>query len=118
MALLLYDGPGLMRSLTTVLVVLTTALALGLWTAPAAGGAVDALRRRWLFCMVAFLLATLFSASWTVLGRLGEGALGQGLGLAALGALPLYATGTVLAGNRWTALGFFRSGSNDTQCET
>ncbi len=98
MALLLYDGPGLVRSLTTVLVVLASALAMGLWTGPASGGAVEALRRRWLLCMVAFLVATLYSASWSVVGRLGGGALGQGVGLAALGALPLYAAGSVLAG--------------------
>lgn len=99
LALLLYDGPGLTRSLTTVLVVEALALSLGLWAVPVSGrDAVEALRRRWLFCMVVFLGATLFSAFWSLIQRVGEGGLGQGIGLAAMGALPLYACGTVLAG--------------------
>jgi len=99
LGLLLYDGPGLMRSLTTVLVVEAMALAVGLWGAPGHDDdVVESLRRRWLFCTVIYLVATLFSASWSLVEGLGGGALGQGLGLAALGALPLYGCGSVLAG--------------------
>lgn len=95
--LLLYGGPGLVRSLTTVLAVEAAALGVGLWTAPAARpDLVDTLRRRWLFCMVAFIVATLFAAFWSVVEAVGGTALGQGLGLAFLAALPLYAAGGVI----------------------
>ncbi|MDP2959208.1 MAG: hypothetical protein Q8N53_22490 [Longimicrobiales bacterium] len=95
--LLLYGGPGLVRSLTAVLAVEAAALGVGLWTSPGARpDIVEALRRRWLFCLVAFLVAMLFSAFWSVVEALGGTALGQGLGLAFLAALPLYAVGGVV----------------------
>jgi hypothetical protein len=95
--LLLYGGPGLVRSLTAVLAVEAAALGAGLWTSPGQRpDIVEALRRRWLFCLAAFLVATLFSAFWSVVEALGGTALGQGLGLAFLAALPLYAVGGVL----------------------
>ena len=98
--ILLYAGPGLMRSLTTVLAVEGAALAVGLWRAPSREGPrlVDRLGRRWLFCLLAFMGAALFGTSWSVVQELGAGALGQGLGLAVLAALPLYACGLVLGG--------------------
>ena len=97
--LLLYAGPGLMRSITTILGVEATALAVGLWTAPGPRpDLVDALRRRWMLCLVAFLVATLFAAFWSFLQNLGGTALGQGLGLAFMAGLPLYACGGVLGG--------------------
>lgn len=98
--ILLYAGPGLMRSLTTVLAVEGGALALGLWSTPSRSGPrlVDRLRRRWLFCLLAYMAAALFGTSWSVVQSLGEGPLGQGVGLAVLAALPLYASGLVLAG--------------------
>ncbi|GMV04983.1 MAG: hypothetical protein AMXMBFR53_12630 [Gemmatimonadota bacterium] len=95
--LLLYGGPGLMRSLTAVLAVEAGALGVGFLTAPGPRpDLVDALRRRWLFTLVAFLLATLFSAFWSVVELVGGTALGQGLGLGFLAALPLYAAGSLL----------------------
>ncbi len=95
--LLLYGGPGLVRSLTAVLAVEAAALGVGLWTSPGTRpDIVEAVRRRWLFCLAAFLVATLFSAFWSVVEALGGTALGQGLGLAFLAALPLYAVGGVL----------------------
>lgn len=95
--LLLYGGPGLMRSLTTVLSVEAGALGVGFFTAPTVRpDLVDALRRRWLFTLVAFLVATLFSAFWSVVELVGGSSLGQGLGLALLAALPLYASGALL----------------------
>jgi hypothetical protein len=97
-ALLLYQGPGLTRSATTILVVEALALALGLSATPSDDDdAVESLRRRWLFCMVAFLAATLFAASWSLVREVGERALGQGIGLAAVAAVPLYGVGAVLA---------------------
>lgn len=96
-ALLLYEGPGFMRSLTAVLSVEATALGLGVWVAHS--GSADPeeeLRRRWLFCLVTFLLATLFAGSWSLVAGLGGTPLGQGLGLALMAALPLYGAGGVL----------------------
>jgi hypothetical protein len=95
--LLLYSGPGLMRSLTTVVAVEAAAFGVGLWTSHGHGsGLLEPLRRRWLFCLMAFLAATLFSAFWSLVRATGGSALGQGLGLAFLGGLPLYAAGGVL----------------------
>ncbi len=95
--LLLYTGPGLMRSLTTVLTVEAGAFGIGLWTAPGPRpDLVEALRRRILLCLFAVLGATVFSAFWTFLRAVGGTAVGQGLGLAVMAALPLYAFGAVL----------------------
>ena len=95
--LLLYAGPGLMRSLTVILSVEALALALGVMTVPGPRpDLVDSLRRRWLFCLLAFMGATLFSAFWSVAQAVGGSALGQGLGLALLAGLPMYALGGVL----------------------
>lgn len=97
--LLLYDGPGLLRSLTAILGVEALALALGVMTAPGLRpDLVDSLRRRWLFCLLAFVGATLFSATWSMVQAVGGSSLGQGLGLAFLAGLPLYALGGVLGG--------------------
>ena len=102
MSLLLYAGPGLVRSLTTVLTVQAAALSVGLWSAPVAPrpDLLEAVRRRWVLCLASYLVATLYSASWSVLEMLGGGPLGQGLGLGLMAALPLYACGTVLGGMR------------------
>jgi hypothetical protein len=98
-AILLYSGPGMIRSLTTVLAVEGGALAVGLWSAPGPGmGLVDRLRRRWLLCLFAVLVAALYGTFWSVLEGIGSERIGQALGLAALAALPLYACGTVLGG--------------------
>ena len=100
MSLLLYAGPGLARSLTTVLTVQAAALSAGLWSAPVSSrpDLLEAVRRRWLLCLGAFVLATLYSAFWSVLEPVGGKALGQGMGLGLMAALPLYACGTVLGG--------------------
>lgn len=95
--LLLYGGPGLMRSLTTILAVEAGALGVGFLTAPGVRpDLLDALRRRWLLTLVAFLVATLFSAFWSVVDLVGGSALGQGLGLGFLAAFPMYAAGSLL----------------------
>ena len=97
--ILLYAGAGLMRSLNTVLVVEAAAFSAGLWSAPAPGpDLVHRLRRRWLMCLVAFVGAALFGTSWSVVREIGSTAVGQGIGLAVLAALPLYTCGAVLGG--------------------
>jgi len=104
--LLLYAGPGLMRSVTTILGVEAAALGIGLWTAPGPRpDLVDALRRRWLLSLFAFLAATIFSASWSIVQTVGGSGLGQGLGLAFVAGLPLYACGGVLGGMAATTAG-------------
>jgi hypothetical protein len=97
--ILLYAGPGLMRSLSVVLVIEVGALSVGLWSAPGPGeDLIERMRRRWLLCLLSFVAAAMFGTTWTVLQDLGRGAVGQGFGLAVLGALPLYACGGVLGG--------------------
>lgn len=99
LAMLLYGGPGFVRSLTTILAVEGFALAGGLWSAPPAEpDLVDRLRRRWLLCLFAFLAAAAFGTFWTFVPWLGGERLGQAAGLAVLAALPLYASGAVLGG--------------------
>lgn len=96
-ALLLYSGPGMLRSLTTVLVVDSAALALGLWSVPReASGLADALRRRWLLYLTSILAATIFAGVWSLMWKERASGLEQGLGLALLAALPLYACGALL----------------------
>lgn len=97
--MLLFSGPGFVRSLTVILGVEGAAFAVGLWSAPAPGSdLVDRLRRRWVLCMVAFLAAGVYGAAWSVFRWLGEGPLGQGVGLAILAGFPLYTAGSVLGG--------------------
>jgi hypothetical protein len=97
--ILLYAGPGLIRSLTTVLAVEGAALAAGLQTAPRSDGALlDSLRRRWLLCLAAFMAAALFGTAWSLFEAIGAGRLGQGLGLALLAGLPMFAVGALLGG--------------------
>jgi hypothetical protein len=97
--ILLYASPGFMRSLTTLLAVEGVALAAGLHTAPIDGpGQADRLRLRWLFCLGVFLVAAVFGTMWSLIETLGQGPLGQGLGLALLAGLPLFACGTLLGG--------------------
>ncbi|MFN0009832.1 MAG: hypothetical protein ACKVXR_18205 [Planctomycetota bacterium] len=96
-AILLYAGPGFMRSLTTVLAVEGAALALGLHAAPVSSAhPVESLRRRWLFCLASFIAAALYGTAWSLFEGLGEGRIGQGLGLALLAGLPMFACGSVL----------------------
>lgn len=99
LSLLLYGGPGLVRSLTTVLGVQGFAFAAGLWSAPGPGrDLVDRVRRRWILGLVVFLVAATYGSAWTFIPLLGEGRLGQSAGLVIMGAAPLYAAGAVLGG--------------------
>ncbi len=95
--LLLYSGPGMLRSLTTVLAVESATLGLGLWAVPEPGASlIDVLRRRWLLFLASMLAATVFTAAWSLVQRLGGTGMEQGLGLAFLAGLPLYACGALL----------------------
>ncbi len=115
--LLLYGGPGLLPALTVVVATGSAALGAGL----AAGGrrraepeippgvgavvgaslvpgrAIEEVRRRWLFLLVAFTGAAVFSGGWELFSGFEARALSQGAGLALLVALPLYAGGLLLA---------------------
>jgi hypothetical protein len=57
---------------------------------------LEQVRRRWLFSLVAFAAAAVFSTVMTFTGELLTGGIGQGLGLALLGSLPLFALGSLL----------------------
>lgn len=96
--LLLYASDGFLQALTLVLGVGLAALGLGL-AAPAPerprGGA---LRRRWLFALVAYAAAAVVSAAWSLGDGLAGSAMSRGVALALLEALPLYAAGGLLAG--------------------
>ncbi len=98
-ALLLYSGEGLLRSLTLIVAIELGAFGLGLITgAPPQerDEAVESLRRRWLFALVTFLAAAVFSIAWTLSAGFGALPFTQALGLALLGGLPLYSCGRLL----------------------
>ena len=98
-AVLLYGGPGFVRSLTTILAVAGFAFAGGLWSSPTPGPElVERIRRRWLGCLFAFLAAAVYGTAWSIVPWLGEDRVGQGFGLALLAGVPLYGAGAVLGG--------------------
>lgn len=98
-AMLLYGGAGMVRSLTTILAVSGLAFACGLWSAPSDGpDLVDRLRRRWLLALFAFLLAAVFGTLWSIYDVIGQGRAGQTVGLALIAALPMFATGAATGG--------------------
>ncbi len=100
-ALLLYSGEGLLRSLTLIVAIELGAFGVGLgigeppreWS-----NAVESLRRRWLFALVAFLAAAGFALAWAFFAGFGASPITQGLGLALLAGFPLYAGGRLLRG--------------------
>jgi len=96
--LLLYSTEGFLPALTLILTVETGALAVGLWSGSLqlGEGVVEQVRRRWLFALVTFAVAAAFSTGMTFLDELLTGGIGQGLGLAFLGSLPLFALGSLL----------------------
>ena len=95
--LLLYSGEGLMRALAIILATEVGALGLGLMAAPDLShpNLVDALRRRWMVCLMVFMIATGFVTIWTLRPGTEATAVSQALGLALLGGLPLYAAGNL-----------------------
>jgi hypothetical protein len=98
--ILLYASVGFMRSLTTVLAIEGVALAAGLHTAPSGERPelVERLRRRWLFCLGTFIAAAIYGTLWSLFEGLGGGRFGQGVGLALLAGLPMFACGSLLGG--------------------
>lgn len=96
--LLLYAGPGMSRALAGILAALLGALTAGILAGrqTARADPVEAVRRWWLFVLVAFTLAALFASLWESLGGMDGGEVGQAAGLALLAALPLFAGGGVL----------------------
>ena len=96
--LLLYVDDGLLPALTLILTVEVGSFGLGLLSAPlpVGGGAVEQIRRRWLFSLVTYALAAALGAGMNVLAQLPGTAIGQGIGLGFLGALPLFSLGTLL----------------------
>ena len=100
-ALLLYSGEGLLRSLTLIVAIEFGAFGVGL----AVGGrptawndAVESLRRRWLSVLAAFLAAAGFALTWVLFEGFGALPMTQALGLALLAGLPLYACGRLVKG--------------------
>ncbi len=100
-ALLLYSGAGMLRSLTLIVMTELGAfgLGLGLREPPSEWSrAVESLRRRWRFALMAFLAAAAFTLAWALSSGFGASRLTQALGLALLAGLPLYACGRLLGG--------------------
>jgi hypothetical protein len=99
LGMLLFADDRMFEALTVIIGVELGALALGLASTPDTDGwgLVETMRRRWIFILVAFVPAALFVLSWTFTQGLGGTALTQGVGLALLGGLPLYAAGTLLS---------------------
>jgi hypothetical protein len=98
--LLLYGGPGFVPALSVILAVIFLALAAGLRRGLRAGrmGGIEEARRGWLPLLVSVSLAAVFSGLWEVFRGFQAGAVSQGVGLALLAALPMYAGGGVLGG--------------------
>lgn len=97
--LLLYGGPGFIPALSVILAVVLLALGVGLWMGGSGEGEdpVEIARRRWLLALVSVSAAAVFSGLWEIFQGFGAVALTQGLGLAFLAALPMYAGGLLLA---------------------
>lgn len=98
-ALLLFTGQGMLRSLTLIAAVELVSFGIGLSARPTSEGpgAMRSLRRRWLAVLVAFAAASTLVVAWTLGEGLGGGASTQAFGLAFVAALPLYACGRLLA---------------------
>ena len=91
----------MLRSLTSIVAVELAAVGLGLGLAPPVPAgraeAMKSLRKRWLFVLVTFLVASIFVLAWMFTVGFGARAGTQALGLALLAGLPLYACGYLLA---------------------
>jgi hypothetical protein len=107
--LLLYSGLGFLQALSIILATEAVALGLGFWSVAGVGPErfVETLRGRWLFVLVAFVVAAVYSAGWEILGGFSADPWSQGAGLAMLAALPLFAGGGLLGllGREESALG-------------
>ncbi len=100
-ALLLYSGEGMLRSLTLIVAIELGAFGLGLGLGGAQqewSRAVESLRRRWRFALVSFLAAAGFALAWALFAGFEASPMTQALGLALLAGLPLYACGRLVRG--------------------
>ena len=100
-ALLLYSGEGMLRSLALIVATELGAFGLGLSTGGRSSEwneALESLRGRWFFVLVAFLAAAGFTLAWDFFEGFGASAMTQALGLALLAGFPLYACGRLLRG--------------------
>ena len=87
----------MVRALSVILSILLASMGIGIWSGISEpGSTVPALRRRWLFLFMAYVLATVYAGGWGFLGEGASRAMSQGVGLAVLGALPMYAGGALL----------------------
>ena len=97
LGLLLYVPGGFLGALTLVLCVEMASLAAGLWSAPRdVAPPWSGVRRAWFLLLLTYVAGAVTAAGWEVLGGLASSRLSRGLGLAFLGAFPLYGTGLVL----------------------
>ena len=97
LGLLLYIPGGFLGALTIILCVEMAALAAGLWSAPReAVSPWSGVRRAWFLLLLTYVAGAVTAVGWEVLGGLASSRLSRGLGLAFLGAFPLYGTGLVL----------------------
>ncbi|MDT8341766.1 MAG: hypothetical protein RQ751_09665 [Longimicrobiales bacterium] len=99
MGLLLFVSPGFLPALTAVLALALGSLGAGLALGPSpvgTGGAGDG-RWRWFLAVGSLLVAAAVSLGWSFQGPIPDGALGRGVHLALLVALPLYGLGACLA---------------------
>ena len=98
-ALLLYSGEGLLRSLTLIVAIELGAFGLGLGVSRPPtewSHRVESLRRRWLSALITFLVAAGFALAWALFAGFGASPMTQALGLALLAGLPLYACARLL----------------------
>ena len=97
LGLLLYVPGRFLSALTIILCVEMAALAAGLWNAPReADPPWSGVRRAWFLLLITCVAGAVTATGWEVLGGLASSRLSRGLGLAFLGAFPLYGTGLVL----------------------
>lgn len=97
LALLVYLRGGLVGALTLVLCVEMAALAAGFWFAPRdTAPPWSGIRQAWFLLVFAYVGAAAVAASWETLEGLSATWISRGMGLAFLGAMPLYGIGLVL----------------------
>ena len=94
--LLLYESPGFLAALTLIAGVELAALATGLAARPEEGARGG--RWRWFFAVGTVLIAGFGSVAWSFEADLMASWTTRGYSLAALGALPMYGCGMVIAG--------------------
>jgi NAD(P)-dependent dehydrogenase (short-subunit alcohol dehydrogenase family) len=97
-ALLLYTGRGFLATAGFLIAVSIAAVAAGLWVgAPEENVRAAASRRRWIWTVLAFLAAAVFTTLWSERASVRTLALGGALAVLLILAEPAYASGTLLA---------------------